>query len=123
MKIAFPTLAADPDRNSVINARNAGQRFANQMTPIQLKTALTIPGVGGVFGLDSGGTAPPGGGLVAEKRPEILNSRYLATQPTIVPAGTRVHIGSTHGHASCATTARPVCVATTPGMVVNGPAR
>lgn len=40
--------------------------------------------------LDQGGTAPPGGGIAAEKGPEIINDRYLAVGPTYVPPGTRV---------------------------------
>jgi hypothetical protein len=44
--------------------------------------------------LDAGGTAGAGGGIVAEKRPEIVNGRYLVTSPTVVPAGTRVTSGA-----------------------------
>ena len=37
---------------------------------------------------------PPPGGIVAERRPEIIDGKYLVTQPTLVPAGTRVTSGA-----------------------------
>jgi hypothetical protein len=43
---------------------------------------------------DAGGVTGPGGGIVAERRPEIVNGRYLVTQPTVVPPGTRVTSGA-----------------------------
>lgn len=41
-------------------------------------------------GLDSGGTAGGLGGIAGERGPEILDGRYLVTQPTYIPPGTRV---------------------------------
>ena len=35
-------------------------------------------------------SAPRGGGIAAERGPEIINRRYLATEPTWVPGGTHV---------------------------------
>ena len=44
--------------------------------------------------MDAGGTAGSGGGIAGERRPEIVNNRYLITQPTVVPPGTRVTSGA-----------------------------
>lgn len=44
---------------------------------------------------DAGGSVPRRGfGIAGERRPEIINERYLVTEPTLVPAGTRVTSGA-----------------------------
>jgi hypothetical protein len=45
-------------------------------------------------GHDAGGTVRGIGGIVGERRPEIVNIRYLVTGPTVVPPGTRVTSGA-----------------------------
>lgn len=108
----------DMKQTSVLLARDAGQRYADDAPPIVFpssvdtpRTPIKIPfeavfplaGTSGgrrpIFISDAGGTIPSGGvGLVAERRPEILNERWLATQPTFVPAGTRVTSGARTAH-------------------------
>jgi hypothetical protein len=76
--------------NGTMNARNAGQRTANA-NPIIIPVTIaqsTRRFASSLF--DGGGTAGSAGGIAAERGPEILNGRYLAVQPTVVPPGTRV---------------------------------
>jgi hypothetical protein len=89
----------DPSIRSLLDARNAGQKQADGM-PIVFPSTVALPrtsgGAGGrVFFSDAGGIIPSGGvGIVAERRPEIINSRFLVTDPTVVPSGTRVTSGA-----------------------------
>lgn len=43
---------------------------------------------------DGGGTVGGAGGIAGERRPEIIDGRYLVTGPTYVPPGTRVTSGA-----------------------------
>lgn len=74
--------------NQAMAARNAAQSLLYR-NKVYLPIAI-LPS----SALDAGGTAGAGGGIVAEKRPEIVNGRYLVTSPTVVPAGTRVTSGA-----------------------------
>lgn len=102
----------DMKQTDVLLARDAGQRYATDAPPIVFPSSVATPTTpikvpiepvfprgGGVFVRDAGGTIPSGGiGLVAESRPEIINGRWLATQPMLVPAGTRVTSGARTAH-------------------------
>lgn len=74
--------------NEAMAARNAVQRMLNA-NHAYLPIAILPSSLN-----DAGGTVGAAGGIVAEKRPEIVNGRYLVTAPTAVPAGTRVTSGA-----------------------------
>lgn len=89
------TIPTDVDEQSAANgamgARNAAQDVLNR-SPLYVHIRAIIDRF--LPFNDAGGTIGAGGGVVAEKRPEIVNGRYLVTQPTVVPAGTRVTSGA-----------------------------
>jgi hypothetical protein len=89
------TIPTDVDEQSAANgamgARNAAQDVLNR-SPLYVHIRAIIDRF--LPFNDAGGTIGTGGGIVAEKRPEIVNSRYLVTSPTVVPAGTRVTSGA-----------------------------
>ena len=90
----------NPRPTGAATARGQAQSDLTRLGPVQIPVTLVVPKwqqrpTGVAIPVDSGGTIPPGNiGLVAEKRPEIINDKYLVTQPTLVPAGTRVTSGA-----------------------------
>lgn len=95
------TIIFGTDTKSAQSAGANGAAWAQSgVTPVKIPfvadTFQLDPVIKRIFGLrDSGGTVGRDElGVVAEKRPEILNGRYLATQPTVVPPGTRVTSGA-----------------------------
>jgi hypothetical protein len=88
--LTAPTRLGYPDPAALSAAQRDMLRYPlTQPVRMLMSGASTYAAAFGP-GLDAGGTAPPGGALMAERGPEILNDRYLVTQPTIIPAGSRV---------------------------------
>jgi hypothetical protein len=73
-------------------ARAAAQAEIDKLLPVVFASAIAKPPVKPFF--DAGGTTGQGGGIVGERRPEIINNRFLVTEPSWVPPGTRVTSGA-----------------------------
>ena len=93
MGVTVPSKMGDP--TGIVAARNNAQRIALGLPPIQFPASVKWMGAFAGFGShDAGGIVGPPGGIVGERRPEIVNSRYLVTEPTVVPPGTKVTSGA-----------------------------
>jgi len=85
--------------DAIDDAANPGGRPRTAHIDVTVNGITSIGGgkyrlPNGIIISDAGGIIPPDNvGLVAERRPEIVNSRYLVTSPTLVPPGTRVTSG------------------------------
>jgi hypothetical protein len=87
--VDLQSVLASPSVKALTDARNKGQADADLIPPISFRTTVKAP----TFN-DAGGTIGDGGGIVGERRPEIINGRYLVTGPSWVPPGTRVTSGA-----------------------------
>lgn len=97
LKYSSEVLGPDA-KKAVSDAQTAIDKLPPLQIPVRIGTSDQFALLRGLKIQDAGGTTGAGGGIVAERRPEIINGRYLALTPTVVPPGTRVTSGARTAH-------------------------